>query len=285
MKHYVRLCRPRFEVAVLEIEAEDDDPAMLAALEQAENVPAGDWHLQSISDEVYLPHVELCHSEHTIEANIGDDAAEREEYVKELHAIDRPNEIRYLLLLADVGTGEGRVIYEPWFSAGEPELLEHDLVGDWMLELQSVGEEGLENFEAMAEAAAVDPKPAVRQRSSIIPFPIKREGNGKPHKDAEDLPDPRQYRTAIPELLARPLTREEHDDVLACLNAIDKVLSKPQSVMMRVELAAALLAHACSAAFESAAATGHPKDGQQRYDLFEDLAVARARELYAQKRA
>ena len=30
-------------------------------------------------------------------------------------------------------------------------------------------------------------------------------------------------------------TRDEHTDVLACLNSIDKILAKPQSVVMRVE--------------------------------------------------
>lgn len=84
---------------------------------------------------------------------------------------------------------------------------------------------------------------------------------------------------------SRPLTREEHDGVRACLQAIDKVMAKPQSVMMRLELAAALLAHACSAAFDSAEAMGQPEEGQERYDTFERLTVLRARELYSQERA
>ncbi|MGI9404514.1 MAG: hypothetical protein ACR2OF_08425 [Hyphomicrobium sp.] len=38
----------------------------------------------------------------------------------------------------------------------------------------------------------------------------------------------------------------------ACLQAIDKVMAKPQSVMMRLELAAALLAHARYVTFQLA---------------------------------
>ncbi len=38
----------------------------------------------------------------------------------------------------------------------------------------------------------------------------------------------------------------------ACLQAIDKVMAKPQSVMMRLELAAALLAHARYVMFQLA---------------------------------
>lgn len=62
-------------------------------------------------------------------------------------------------------------------------------------------------------------------------------------------------------------------------------MAKPQSVMMRLELAAALLAHACSAAFDSTEAMCQPEEGQERYDTFERLTVLRARELYSQERA
>jgi hypothetical protein len=72
------------------------------------------------------------------------------------------------------------------------------------------------------------------------------------------------------------LSGEQFDDVRACLTSIDEILSKSQTVSMRVELAAALLAHACSSAFESAAAQGHPEEGKMRYDVLERLAVLSA---------
>ena len=99
-----------------------------------------------------------------------------------------------------------------------------------------------------------------------------------------DLPDPTQYHTDIPELIASPLTRAEHEDVMKALERIDEILEKPQSVGMRVELAAAVLAHATKAAYASAAATGHPSQAQKLYDLFEQVAVRRSRELYRQGR-
>ena len=62
-------------------------------------------------------------------------------------------------------------------------------------------------------------------------------------------------------------------------------MAKPQSVMMRLELATTLLAHACSAAFNGAEPIGYHVEGQERYDTFERLTVLRARELYSQERA
>ena len=67
--------------------------------------------------------------------------------------------------------------------------------------------------------------------------------------------------------------------------SVDEVLSKPQSVMMRVELAAALLAHACAQGYTGAKATGYEGDPQDIYDTFERIAVLRSRELYSQDRA
>lgn len=41
-----------------------------------------------------------------------------------------------------------------------------------------------------------------------------------------------------------------------------------------------LLASACGAAFDSAAAQGYPEDAEKRYEFFQQLALLRARELF-----
>ena len=115
MKHHV--CRPRFEVAILKIDADDDDQAEDLAVGDAIELPSEEWHLLPFDGDVYQPHVETCHSEHTIDANI-DDPRQREEYVNELRSPEQADAvayIRYLLLYVDVGHGNGRVIFEPWF--------------------------------------------------------------------------------------------------------------------------------------------------------------------------
>jgi hypothetical protein len=156
MKHFVRVCRPRFELAVLEIEAEDDDEAEAIAYKQAASLPDDAWHVQAFAPEHYHPHVETCHSEDTIDANVGDDEDEKVDYVERLKDFDGDDDdTRYLLLLADIGSGEGRVIFEPWFCTRQPELLESDLCGDWVSNLEEVGDAGFENFEAFAETEAL----------------------------------------------------------------------------------------------------------------------------------
>lgn len=146
-KHLVRLCRPRFEVVVIEIEAADDDRAKALALAKAEHLPQSAWHLQRLDEENYSPHVESCYSDHTIDANVGEDEEERAEFVEELLSPEPTEETRYLLLLGDIGSGEGKVIFEPWFAATDPGLLEIDITGDWAHELTEVVRDGLERFD------------------------------------------------------------------------------------------------------------------------------------------
>ena len=144
MKHYVRVCRPRFEVAVLEIDADDDEQAQDIAVGEATEIPSERWHLLPFKGEHYQPHVEACHSEHTIDANVADEPGAREAYIEELKSPEAPEvaeDIRYLFLIADVWSGEGRVVFEPWFRVDKTELLEHDLAADWMRKLKAVGEE------------------------------------------------------------------------------------------------------------------------------------------------
>ena len=59
---------------------------------------------------------------------------------------------------------------------------------------------------------------------------------------------------------------------------------EPLKVIVRIELAAAFLATACSAAYDSAEPTGAPGKGPTLYAVTEDMVVKRAREIYGQGR-
>jgi hypothetical protein len=207
---------------------------------------------------------------------------EKRAYIAELQSPGRAEAtryVRYLLLYADVAHGAGHVLFQPWFALNNPELLEADFVSDWVAELKEIEDEGVENFEEVLSELRDVPD---HKQTIIVPFSWPEfeteEGSG-------ERPDPRRYRTEIPEIQAMDLSRREFNDVRACLGGIDEVLSRPQRLAMRLELAAALLAHLGSAAFKSACAQGHPEDAEKRYDIFEHLAVLRARELFKQKRA
>ena len=54
------------------------------------------------------------------------------------------------------------------------------------------------------------------------------------------------------------------------------------SVIAPIELAAAFLAGACSAAYDGAVATSSAENGPTLYAVAEELVVRRAREIYGQ---
>jgi|RhiMethySRZTD1v2_1073278.scaffolds.fasta_scaffold693765_2 hypothetical protein len=107
-----------------------------------------------------------------------------------------------------------------------------------------------------------------------------------PERIAEKAsPDARAWNSELPELQVRPLTGEEHKQVVECLNAIAPAQARGMTVIARSELAAAIFAHACSSAYGSAETQGVPAQGPERYAHTEDFILRRARELYAQGRA
>src|SRR5262245_52981181 len=72
----------------------------------------------------------------------------------------------------------------------------------------------------------------------------------------EDLPDPRQWHSELPEFQARPLTKHDHQQVLQCVKLIAPVEATGMTVLARMELAAAFMASACTSAYNSASAQG-----------------------------
>lgn len=104
------------------------------------------------------------------------------------------------------------------------------------------------------------------------------------HSDARSSPadneDTEIPPSDLPVLKDMAFTDAEKRLVLDCLVSIDGLIARPTSLRMKLELAAALLMRACAAAYESAAAQGRPDDAEMRYESFEQLTVARARELF-----
>lgn len=134
MKHYVLLCRPRFEVAMIEID--DVDPA-LACRKALEHGPSdtSSWTLLPFDERSYWPHVERCLTEPEVE--ISSYLGEMEMTPQgEVRALVQDENTRYLLLKADTFLGEGQVVRQPWMSELSP-VLEQDLCGDWVEGLQT----------------------------------------------------------------------------------------------------------------------------------------------------
>ena len=69
-------------------------------------------------------------------------------------------------------------------------------------------------------------------------------------------------------------------EILSAVTPIEEREATP--VIARIELAAAFLANACSAAYDGAVATSSAENGPTLYSVAEQLVVRRAREIYGQ---
>jgi hypothetical protein len=73
------------------------------------------------------------------------------------------------------------------------------------------------------------------------------------NKPGSDEPaDPHLWSSELPEFQASPLTRADHDQVMACLSAFTPIQAQGMTTRARTELAAALSADAAASAYRSA---------------------------------
>ena len=151
-RYLVRLVRPVFQVAVVEVEANDENEAMFDALHQADTVP----------EELWFGDFD--------QANYGYDA----QYVEEAEESGEDNYIftgidedrRYLLLCANTNTGEGELLPQPWVNEIS-DLMVADLCMDWRGHVEDMEAAGCAKFYESLEdqLARKDRKPA-----KVIPF-------------------------------------------------------------------------------------------------------------------
>lgn len=151
----VRLVRPVFEYADVEVEAGEEFEAGFMALAGAGAVPADAWHGEFAPEEYSFDAV--C----VTEMDGGD-----EEIFTAIAA-----EKKYLLLKADTDTGEGEVVYQPWIGEVD-DLKLADLCADWTGELAEAGETGVAGFCDWAERHARFLKEGP---AKIIPLRPRRE--------------------------------------------------------------------------------------------------------------
>lgn len=156
MKYYAKVVRIRLEVACIEIESDDIKTGQEAADRALDAATADDlpWKMLPYDSEAYAPHVEMLVSDPEL-AEAGETAQVIRRWMR---SPESSVQDRYLILHADLETGEGRTILQPWLSeaAGLPLA---DLCGEWMDDLADLSE------------LAVDvPRPA-NGTATIIPFP------------------------------------------------------------------------------------------------------------------
>jgi hypothetical protein len=151
-KFLVRLVRPVFEVAVVEVEAMNEEMAEAAALIQA----------QSIEDEHWVgafdPGSYGCDAQYVIPAEEAED-----DFI--FSGIE--NERKYALLKANLDSGEGRMMFQPWMNEID-DLMSADLCMDWGNQLEALLLEGAESYFGWLTKSLEPPKEA--RLAKVIPF-------------------------------------------------------------------------------------------------------------------
>lgn len=168
MKYLLRMVRPRFEVKLVELEAENDSVARLIATTEALGSKTG-WKLIARSTEDYFPHIERCLSETELGAN---DMTE-EEAREELASVAAPDLDKYFLLYADTFAGEGELVPQPWMLR-RSSLMITDLCSDWIDDLQELAGSEHEEFEEHVR----DVSPS--ETAKILLFKLKNDDGEEP---------------------------------------------------------------------------------------------------------
>jgi hypothetical protein len=101
----------------------------------------------------------------------------------------------------------------------------------------------------------------------------------------KDRPPQEQWSSKIPELLIAPFTQANLDQIRQCFTAMAPIERRGMTLIMRIEIAAALLVTACEHAYDAAEELGEPETAADRFAHAEQLVLRRAREIYAQGHA
>lgn len=159
----IRLVRPVFETAVIEVEAFSENVAIEKALEHAETLELDAWRTQEFDDVAYGPHVESVIENQQIYENSLNPHRELQEFRADKAGVPAR---KYLLLSAVAASGVGELHLEPWFARLDGRK-QADLCADWFEPLALVVEnDGLtEDVEETAEEAIGD--------ENVVAFPRK----------------------------------------------------------------------------------------------------------------
>lgn len=155
LTYHVQLARLRLETTVVtvEIDHHDDDLAADAALARVDALQAAAWRAQPVIATDYAPFVQAVIAQ--------DELKQRTDDEREIEArIEDEAEVRYILLKANCGTGEGDVVLQPWLLTDQPDLMASDLSRDWIASLEHLGlthlSERLDNLAARAKPTISD---------------------------------------------------------------------------------------------------------------------------------
>lgn len=169
MKFYVRVVRPRFEMQYVEIDAIDYDHACNQAMKECRRRD-GSWTTIAFSPTDYGCHIEECMSEDTLDANEMTPAEARAEL-----SDPSTTDCRYLLLSADIVSGTGEVVFQPWLDEADVLLLD-DLASDWKDEIELLCDDETDDF---MDRLRLKHEEASESSKQMLAAALKRRRQGK----------------------------------------------------------------------------------------------------------
>lgn len=132
----VKLVRPVFQWVVIEVESWSLASAKKTALRKAAALSANEWAISEFHDRDYAMHVE-CAMDHQ---EIHETCPNPHQEIRTFQSTDQASEnIRYLLLAADVENREGDCLPQPWFERADS-MLQSELCLDWIDPLSFITE-------------------------------------------------------------------------------------------------------------------------------------------------
>ena len=168
-KYRVRLVRPVFQFAVVEVEANCENAAIFEAIILADTVPEQAWSGEFDPESYYY------------DAHYIEEVSETEhDYISDGIEDDR----KYLLLRGDIDSGSGAVPFQPWMT-DISDLMLADLCQDWCADLADLEEAGMAGFYASLDRQ-------IQSRDSVLAkvIPFRRSAGPGTKDDPGTEDDP-----------------------------------------------------------------------------------------------
>lgn len=162
-KHYVKLVRFRIEEALVEVKADDHRSAETQAL-ALDLIGEVRWGMRPNDEEAYEPFAEFVLAGHDLEADHGSVVSGK----RWLKSEESHDTFRYCFLMADIGSGEGKLVPQPWLDEMGGLWIE-DVTGDWIADIKRLREG--------------DDQPTDPGGEKVVPFGARSRGDDEPPPD------------------------------------------------------------------------------------------------------
>lgn len=175
----IKLMRPIFQTAVVLVEATDEAQAVKRAFRTARGLSEDDWEggFERRNYVIALQNV-LNATDAIEERGLSPSVDSEVSLAAELASWD---DIRYVILKADIDAGEGETHAHPWLRRCSDVMLA-DLAMDWREQLEPVERQGIDGYRGLWGTGR-QREPSER-RENVVPFRKPGEEDG----DSEDEP-------------------------------------------------------------------------------------------------